>query len=554
MTASPAAGNSEPRPFSAATLLQRQLRGSELALDRARHRAAIADDAAHELSARIRRLEAELAQVRAALAERAGRLRASEQLAFAEQTRRGELEQQLVQLERQRSADAAAYALRTGELEDELESLQRRLDEADHAAAAAGALRAAAPAPVSDQLQQTLSELRDELRHLRLATDRESAARVEAQARAAALEQRLREQRGRAARVSEAIAQLRRELDALRSAYRPDAAPPPDPSGPVESARLDHALVRLRDAASVEAPEAPAAPEPEVGEALPVEALAAPAAPEPEPEPEVREAPAPAPRRAWLLAVFKSLVAREPVSAGRLLLQLLPAQSAADPHPVAYDLILGELACVQVTVRDGPATVDFVDLPRDPHEVRFQVTGDLESIARTLVASRWRRRFGRRMARITGDRGGLATLTVLIRAPLTLTELHAAGVRLDPPLALRVAASMIEPQTTRGLQFTIAHQPAPSQQPDAYLQLADRKLSVTETAPADAATTTIVCPPDELLLALAGAGAPDMLVRGDGRPLELLHQWLGAAQNGSGHPCVGRLDPAGRRDLPHRAD
>ncbi len=218
MTANPAAGNSEPRPFDAATLLQRQLRGSELALDRARRRAAIADEAAYELTSRIRRLEAELARVRAGLAERAVRLRASQQLAFAEQARRGELEQQLAQIERQCSLDAAAYALRTGELEEELESLQRRLHEADHAAAAARAARRPPPAPVPDGLQQTLSEFRDELRELRLGTDRERAARAAAQERAVALEHRLQNERGRAVRLSEAIGQLRRELDRLRSA------------------------------------------------------------------------------------------------------------------------------------------------------------------------------------------------------------------------------------------------------------------------------------------------------------------------------------------------
>jgi hypothetical protein len=522
MTASPAAGNSEPRPFDAATLLQRKLRGSELALDRARRRAAAADEAAHELTFKVRRLEAELAGVRAGLAERAVRLRASEQLAYAEQARRVELEQRMGQIERQRALDVAAYARRTGELEHELESLQRRLHEADHAAAAARAARRPAAAPLPDRLQQTLSEFRDELRELRLATDRERAGRAEAQERAVDLERRLHDERERAARVSEAVGQLRRELDRLRNASGVDAPLPADPSGPVESARLDNALVRLRETAPVAAEGDAAAP---AGDFLaPADPAALPA----------HIAPPAAPTRPWLPAVFKSLLAREPISAGRLLLQLLPAQSAADPRPVAYDLILGEQACVQVTVKDGPATVDFVDLPRDPHEVRFQVRGDPESIARTLVASRWRRQFGRGMARITGDRHGLATLTMLIRVPLTLTELHAAGVRLDPPLALTVAASMIEPKATRGVQFTIAHQPAPSAPPDAYLRIADRRLAVTETPPGDAAATTIVCPPDLLLPAVAGVEPPDTYVQGDGHPLELLQQWLAEAQHANG--------------------
>ena len=108
------------------------------------------------------------------------------------------------------------------------------------------------------------------------------------------------------------------------------------------------------------------------------------------------------------------------------------------------------------------AQVDLGDTPRPLSEVDFQLVGDLASIARLLAAGPVRRRLGRLalrhpMARIRGDRSRFPALEHLIDAPLTLGQLHAAGVRLDPVLALTLAALMIEPEWTAGERFTIAH-------------------------------------------------------------------------------------------------
>ncbi len=585
------AGAGGPGQLDPEMLVQRQLRGSEIALQDARRRAAEAEQAGQELSARIRQLEDRVAHLTALLAEHEAQRRAAEQRAYAEQALRAELEEQLGHRERGSSVDADTFQRRAEELESELALLHRRLDEAEHASAAAEAGRARAeraatevawalaercrlpdlraefatasarapgfphqgqrprppafdavlvrgeqlmlagwsaaagirrsePGPtVAAQVQATLSELRDELERLRTLSERERAARAEAQARAGSLERRLRVEIGRAARAHQAIGDVRGRLDALRTTQpreqpaeqahdeadvRPAA---PDPSGPVESERLAAALARLR----VQTPPGG------VGD-LDSDAGAG----------ELRTPPAKP--RAWLAKVFKSLTEQDSMTAGRFLLQLLPAQHAVHPQPLAYDLILGELAVVQVTVQDGPPRIDFVDAARAPGEVRFQVAGDLAAIARTVVASRVRRRLGRGLARITGDRRAFASLVELIRQPLTLSELYAAGVRLDPPLALTVAALMIDSGATRGQLFTIAHQAAGSPTPDAFLRVADRKPSVTEAPPPDPAGTTIVCDPDTLLMVLDGAPTPDALVRGDRRPLELLQRWIQDAQ------------------------
>jgi len=221
-----------------------------------------------------------------------------------------------------------------------------------------------------------------------------------------------------------------------------------------------------------------------------------------------------------------------------LLLALLPAQRVADPRPVTYDLVLGDLATARVTVSSGGARVDLGDTPRPLTEVDFQLVGDLASTARLLAAGPVRRRLGwlaprHPVARIRGDRGRLAALEHLIGAPLTLGQLRAAGARFEPVLALTVAAVMIEPGWTGGERFTIAHREPDAPSPDAYLHIRDaRAAMVTEEPPHGPVATTIECPPDELLAVLAGEQVPFVAISGDQRPLTMVRQWLDRAQCG----------------------
>jgi hypothetical protein len=406
------------------------------------------------------------------------------------------------------------------------------------------AARAAAPARASERREQTIAGLRAELEALR-----DGAARDRAAAAGAAQ---------RAGRARDAIQRLRSEIAALRAdAARAGAlSHVADAPGRVESERLEAALVRLREAMPAAPPEpierAPD-PEPPAPERPPDPEAPAPeheppppepSAPEPDPPPPEPAPPAPEPasvpwparpttRAPWLRRAFTALADQDPAAAGRLLLRLLPAQRAVHPEPIAYDLVLAERACVRVTVGDGAPAVEYVDAPRAPEQVRFQLSGDLPRIVRTLTTGRARGRFGRRLARLRGDRAGLAALTGLLAAPLSLRELHAVGVRLDPTLALSVVALMIDPAATAGERFTIAHQAVGSLLAGPYLNVGDgAPPSMTETPVQGPVATTIVCPADSLLLVLAGVRRPDTFVRGDARPLSLVQRWLEAAQSG----------------------
>ncbi len=599
---SEAAGAGAPGGPGPELLEARQLRSSELAADSARRRAAEAEAAVVELVARIGEVETELAQARAesdrlisVIAERDRGMRLSEQHLHAERALRAEVEQQL--RERGRAAERERRLLhdRVGDLERELARTRRTVDEAEHLMAAAQARVAQAPVfgptpvpaaatPVpatATPVAQTTTPVLPTARPVPatatpvpptatpvqtpapLATPPPVAeparpARLARRARATVIVAELELSRTRPAaataprpaegaepaapatavlerelanarrdlerrrliceRAYDAIDQVRGEL--ARLGGEAPAPPPrraPTPSEPVQAERLSAALARLREGA-------PSAPAP----AAPGEPVAPTAAP----------APSARPTRPWLGKAFRTLAARDAPSAGRLLLALLPAQRAADPRPVAYDLVLGDLATARVTVSSASVQIDLGDTPRPMAEVDFRLTGDLAGTARLLIAGGLERLIARRLrvrrlARIDGDRERLGALENLIAAPLSLRQLVAAGVRLDPVLALTVAELMIEPEWTAGERFTIAHREPPAPTPGAYLHiLGGRPPLAAADSPHGPVATVIVCAADELPAVLAAEPSASFSIEGEQRPLALVRQWLDRAQSG----------------------
>lgn len=553
----------------------RQLRSSEIAAESARRRAAEADAAVAELRSRAEQIENELDVARAesdrlrdVISERERKLRSSEQQAYAERALRSEVEQALAAKTRVTGHDLRVLHDHVADLERDLARMRRTVDEAQHLAAAADAARADAerrlaqrplPAVAEPMPQRAAAPNVDGARARLIAAELERATAVpapspapapaivpvrdvdrvalgleramvdrrpgrsDAELRVVALERELidarrelERQRLLCERAYDAIARVRGELAQIGAAVPPEpAARAAAPSEPVQAEKLSAALARLREGT----PPAPAA-----------EPAATPAAPQSDSTRPER------PAKPWLRKAFRTLADRDPSSAGRLLLALLPAQRAADRRPVAYDLVLGDLATARVTVSSATAQVDLGDTPRPLYEVDFQLVGDLASIARLLAAGPVRRRLGRLalrhpVGRIRGDRSRFPAVEHLIDAPLTLGQLHAAGVRLDPVLALTLAALMIEPEWTAGERFTIAHREPSLPSPDAYLQVRDGKPALPSAEPPyGPLASVLVCAGDEVLDALAGATPAQ--VEGEARPLALVRQWLERAQSG----------------------
>ena len=374
-------------------------------------------------------------------------------------------------------------------------------------------------------LEHELAAARERIEAQRAELEAQRAQAEAQRAQAEAQREEVEAQRRRTDRAYEAIEFVRGELRLIRATV-PAGAPAPaaDPTpavaspsaptaGPVQAERLTEALTRLRERTPVPPPEEP------------------PAAEQPQPDPNLPARPV----KPWLGGVFRALVKQDPAMAGHLLLGLLPAQRAADPHPVAYDLVLSDVLCAHITVDSTQAYVGLDPTTRTLSEVDFQLVGDLASIVRLLTAGPVRRRLGRfapgrRLARVRGDRRRIAALDGLVGARLTLRDLVAAGVELDPLLALTVAALMIEPAWTAGERFTIAHRQPTDPSPGVYLHIRDARAPLASSeAPHGPVATVLESPAADLLGVLAGATGAGIV--GEERPMALLRQWLDRAQS-----------------------
>lgn len=379
--------------------------------------------------------------------------------------------------------------------------------------------RLAARPLLARRTQSALGLIRQELEGLRSALQRERAARAAAENRVAELSRDASGRRERSQQTYQAIAELRETLEALRAAAPPATPPGPDPPaepapsdpGPVEPDRFNHARVRLRETIAPQEPADEPGPAPDQAT--------------PEAQPGQRTG------RPWLAPVLRALARADADGAGRLLLELLPAQQEAFPDPVAYDLVLGEDdGCLRVTAREGDTVVRRADGPRPASEVDFQVFGGPAAIVRLVTAGPLRRLVRRGVARVAGRRDRVTALRSLVDLRLDLADLHRVGVRLEPELTLEVLALAIEPAWTVHERFTLAYSVPGGA--TAYLLVRDgHRPEVADEAPAGRVTTTISGAPAALAVALSGRRSDQVTVTGDEWPLALLGKWIKRAQS-----------------------
>ena len=414
--------------------------------------------------------------------------------------------------------------------------------------------RVAARQVVDRRATATLAQLRDELDGLRGVVGRERDGRLVAERRAATLELELGRLRLRTGEAHEAIGELRLALELLRAqepaavvepAAEPEAERVLETEDVAEAENVAEAedvavaedVAETEDVAEAEAPPA-TAPEPEAESAERLsDALVrlrdgiAPLA-EPHADDVFEAAQEPAfETTSWLRPVFTALAKDDPDQAGRLIVDLLPAQRAVDSEPVAYDVMLGgEAGCMRVTVDESGARVVHDDVPRRRREVDFQVIGDYAALTAMLTATPLKRRFGRGVARVRGTRKRVAALEALPDVRLDLGGLYAAGVRMHPLTLLTVLRHAIEPGWTEGVQFTLAYESPP--EPTAYLIVgAGPDAQARTDAPQGPVSTRVSGPLGSLELLLAGTPGEQTVVIGDELPLTQIAEWIKRAQS-----------------------
>jgi len=456
-----------------------------------------------------------LAGVGALLDEKQREIRVAEQAAHAERMRRIELQEQLARRRREQTeadvlrVDLAAARERIREMNRERERLCREVAEAEQRVAVL-----VSRAPSSWDEARARAGLDDPARGLLVAERALAATRSSPRTLAKQPEAVTAMEAAQALRAAEfapapTAAGSAQATTAAESAPAVAASEREPTIAPIEAGRLEAALSRLREAV----------PEPAEGTAV--------------------AEPAPA-GAVWIESVFRAMVRRDPAGAGRLTVALLPAQPLVQPLPLAYDLVLSDLGCVQVTAAGGRAVVELRDAARRRDEVQLVVHGGLSSLARLIAAGPVRRRLLRRgLARARGSRSTLKALRSLVRAPLGLEQLRAAGVRPSPAVSLSLIAAMVQPDWTKGETFTIAHREPEARAAGGCLRVRDG-APVVAGDPGEARLgggahvvwpTTIVCPSTSLLAVFDGAGGPETSVEGDGRPLAVVQSWVKRAQS-----------------------
>ncbi|MDX6699197.1 MAG: hypothetical protein QOE65_2594 [Solirubrobacteraceae bacterium] len=322
--------------------------------------------------------------------------------------------------------DAAAAARRSAETEAEvrelsaaagqaLEEAERRIGEAQHAATEA-----------QDRLDAERSDRDRAEAELRSAFDRERAELHH--------------------RLEEATTTLRQELEtrmaALEAALEAERQRTPDPPAP--------------DREAAPAPE----PEPE-SSTPPTEApLEAPfdetqAAAEAPPQDRRRSERVGAPRSAWLPAGLERLAAASPEEAGRLGVQLIPAQALASTGSLDYDLHIAD-EWHAVTLRDGRGTVAPLESHRARKGTDFRLDLDAQALVALLVQGGSPRLRKAGHLKVRGTLRRRRAVRAIPAADLDLGRLAEAGVWPDPGLVLKALAGLVDPDWTRGEAFVVA--------------------------------------------------------------------------------------------------
>jgi hypothetical protein len=335
-------------------------------------------------------------------------------------------------------------------------------------------------------------------------------------------------------RIEAALRRVREELtaaDALADAAQPSAAPAAatEPGAPVAA---PEPAPRPAVPPTGGPGRAPTAEAPEPGSGLDPRRLAAarerlraaaPATPALAPLAEGPVAP-------WLPTALRELAQSDPETAGRLAVALLPVHGLPAEKPLRYDLLLPGRGVLAVDVVPGTAGVERRVAPRPRSVVGLRIAADHAGFGRLLHG----RRSLRRPAKVRGRRRALRELRRLAQAPYGMRDLAAAGVTLDPVLALRLVALAIDPAATAGERFAIAHAPLAGGPVDAWLRIADGEPpALCDRAPAEPVRLTLRCTRGALLPLVAGIDPPpgeSGTVDGDTDALALVRGWIAATE------------------------
>ena len=200
---------------------------------------------------------------------------------------------------------------------------------------------------------------------------------------------------------------------------------------------------------------------------------------------------------------------------------------------MTYDLTVRGVGTFAVFVEDDSARVVRLSRRRPRGEALFHLKADPVVLAELLAGDR--RKVGRlrRKAKLTGNRKRARELMALPDAQLSLAQAARAGARLEPALVYRALPFAIDPEWTRGHNFTVAQQIVELAPQAWHITVRDgQPLRIVERnsgTEADATVTMSRAAFDRLLRDEPPAHGDHPMVRGDRTAVAALKRWTDLA-------------------------
>jgi ribonucleoside-diphosphate reductase beta chain len=231
-------------------------------------------------------------------------------------------------------------------------------------------------------------------------------------------------------------------------------------------------------------------------------------------------------------AALHRIAAEDPELAARLILMTLPGAASKIGGTMSYVLDVAELGTHRVSISGGRARVDGSDGAEDAD---FRLQTD----ARTLVdlATGTHGPLGLMMRgrlRIRGKRRKALKLRRMSDGELAMSDVVEAGGTLDPDILYRSLPYMVDPEWTRGHEFTVRY--VVTGRGTWYVTVRDgQPLEVTQEEREAAGTATVSF--DAYQRMASGQVSPSIAMQnqltkidGEIHPITLLGRWIARAQ------------------------
>jgi ribonucleoside-diphosphate reductase beta chain len=156
-------------------------------------------------------------------------------------------------------------------------------------------------------------------------------------------------------------------------------------------------------------------------------------------------------------AALNRMAKDDPELAARLILMTLPGAASRIGGTMSYVLDVEELGAHRISISGGRARVDRVN-SSDDEDVDFRLHADARTLTDLVTGAHGPLGLMMRgRLRIRGKRRKAMKLRKLSAGELSMADVVEAGGTLDPDILYRSLPYMIEPEWTRGHEFTVGY-------------------------------------------------------------------------------------------------